>query len=79
MNSFMKQMTMYGIVNCSCGGNLISNSGKVICNFEKGILYCWKCRKKYNMNKCYKLRRENKAIKIIKILWFYFGIEQNNW
>lgn len=58
---FYNQLKMNGAVNCSCGGTIISNSGKV-CMENYHYLRCWKCNTKVDLNCAYSQRRENEVI-----------------
>lgn len=64
--SFFEKMMMNGVVLCKCGGQLISNSGKIYCNWKKKILHCWNCKKEYDINFVYSKRKENKTV-VLKI------------
>ncbi len=57
-----KKLLINGIVLCSCGGCLISNSGKVKCDILNNKIYCWRCKKEYNFEKVYMQRKENQEI-----------------
>lgn len=63
-----KKMTIPGIVRCSCGGNIISNTGKVSIVFDENdsfkYIACWSCGKYYNANEAFYQRRENKIVEI---------------
>lgn len=54
-----------GRVDCkNCGGQIISNSGKVMGNYKKRILFCWKCHRKVSDVEAYNARREGEVTKI---------------
>jgi len=55
------QMSMKGSVICECGGQILSNSGKVMMN-GKGQVKCWECNKIYDGNDIYYVRQENKSV-----------------
>ena len=59
---FYGSMMMHGVVLCKCGGQIISNSGKVFLNVEKNTLKCWRCGRLVNASKAYRKRKENKTV-----------------
>ncbi len=54
--------TIKGIVLCPCGGQLISNTGKVYLNVKEHKLYCWNCEKSYDIDAVYSVREEGETI-----------------
>lgn len=62
--NFNKQMRMHGIVSCKCGGQIISNTGKVVLHikFSSGKICCWKCNKIFNATTLYFLRCEGEKV-----------------
>lgn len=55
-----------GIVLCCCGGQIISNSGKVIYNHNTNELECWNCHIKYNSDYVYSMRKENETVELLE-------------
>jgi len=58
------KMLIHGVVLCQCGGQVISNSGKVFINHKLRRVSCWKCHKTYNIDYAYSLRKENETVTI---------------
>jgi hypothetical protein len=59
---FMESLRINGKVTCKCGGNIISNSGRV--KIDGKWLICWRCGRKVNADKAYDKRIENKTVVI---------------
>lgn len=59
--NFEKQLKMNGVVECLCGGQIISNTGKVIINQDMR-LKCWQCGKSYACNEVYYERKEGQRV-----------------
>jgi hypothetical protein len=59
--NFSEKLLINGVVECECGGQIISNSGKVIMNpiYE---VKCWRCGKSYNANEVFYERQEGKIV-----------------
>lgn len=55
------KMLISGVVECQCGGQIISNSGKVMMN-GMGYVRCWDCLKVYDGNEAYYERKEGQRI-----------------
>jgi len=65
----MNKLLIEGSVLCdSCGGDIITNSGKVMMGYKYmwkrtiRVLICWHCSKKFNMEKCYDIRKEGESV-----------------
>ena len=56
------KMFIHGVVLCSCGGQIISNTGKSMPKMETQELACWSCGKLYDMHKAYEKREEGKTV-----------------
>ena len=58
-----------GVVQCKCGGIIISNSGKVRITFDTAgnnddpKLLCDSCFRKYKPDYIYDIRRENELVR----------------
>jgi len=59
-----KNLFMHGLVICSCGGTVISNTGKVMYNHKENKVYCWICNKEYNSDYAYSMRKENTTVQL---------------
>ena len=63
LSGFENKLLIHGIVECSCGGILISNSGKILMSGNQFLyLKCNKCKNEYDIDKVYSQRIENKTI-----------------
>lgn len=60
-------MSIQGVVLCSCGGQIISNTGKVLMNYGRRKLHCWDCDKVYDMDYAYSMRKENETVTLERI------------
>lgn len=58
------KLSIKGEVLCSCGGPVITNSGKVVMNYEERKLYCWWCNRPYDLKYAYSMRKENEIVKL---------------
>ncbi len=70
-----------GIILCACGGQIISNSGKVYYDHKTNMLSCWGCGKTYNSDYAYSMRKENETISITeepKKIYFKAYQDKNN-
>lgn len=63
MNSLF---SIHGIVLCHCGGQLISNSGKVLATAVQNTLSCWQCYTQYGIDYAYRKREDNQTIQLSK-------------
>ena len=62
MTNIDKKMRIKGIVLCPCGGQVISNSGKIMGGTEKGKISCWSCGKEFDMGEAFKQRQEGETV-----------------
>lgn len=62
--SFEAKLRMNGSVVCSCGGNVISNTGKIMYNHKENKVYCWLCNKEYDCDYAYSMRKENETVQL---------------
>jgi len=58
------KLFIQGSVICSCGGVVISNTGKVMYNHKENKVYCWICNKEYNSDYAYSMRKENTTVQL---------------
>lgn len=56
-----EKLLINGVVECECGGQIISNSGKVTINLIYEIR-CWRCGKSYNANEVFYERKEGQRV-----------------
>lgn len=62
--SIETQLRINGSVICSCGGVVISNTGKVMLNYKEKKIYCWRCNKEYDWDYPYSVRKENETVQL---------------
>ena len=61
--NFSEKLRINGVVECKCGGVIISNTGKVLMSLTYvHEIKCWRCGKSYNADEVYCERKENKRI-----------------
>lgn len=58
---------MHGTVLCDCGGQVVSNTGKVIMHVQSKKLQCAKCKKLWNMDFVYSMREEGEIVTLSEI------------
>lgn len=56
-----EKMTINGVVECQCGGQIISNSGKTMMN-GMGYIRCWNCLKVYDGHEVYYERKKGQRV-----------------
>jgi hypothetical protein len=65
--SVTDKLLMRGAVLCpSCGGQVLSMSGKAMLNSTDMTLACWECHAQYPMQTVFDARRENEVVTLPK-------------
>jgi Zn finger protein HypA/HybF involved in hydrogenase expression len=62
MWNFESKLYINGAVDCSCGGQILSNTGKIIYDSRNMKISCRRCKKLYDSNEIYYERKEGQRV-----------------
>ncbi len=51
-----------GVVFCTCGGQILSNSGKGYYNVKENVMHCWQCEFYYDVDAIHKERVDGQHV-----------------